>query len=216
MATQSIIYPYTNPATACCQIKTPIYLMGLGVSLLKQHFSNPNRLTLDKSTFLYTEDQTQCDSNLYIGFRDNLDFKTVSKRPAVIVDLGDMTFPKDAIADRIGYNADEGALQFMDRTFTTLVFTCVSDKSLESWSLAGEVRYFFNTYKLFIAREYCMDEIRVNGISGYQRLEGDYKEVSATRVVVGMSFQQNYSVTKEALKISAVDFEAVVSQSFRL
>lgn len=206
---KSILYPYTA-VNANCQVKTPVYLMGLGMSLLKQHFSNPDRLSLDKATFLYTEDETLSESNLHIGYRDNLDFKNVGKRPAIIVDLGDHAFPKEVVGDVIGHSPEQGALFFQDRTITSWMFNCISDKPLEAWSLAGEVKFFFQTYRRFIARAYCMDEIRVSALAGYQRFE-EYKEMSGVRVIVGLNYQQSFGVATESLKVSAIDLELALA-----
>lgn len=205
------VYPFLSQG-ASCQIKTPVYLLGMGMTLLKQHFGNPDRLSLDKASFLYTDDTKDEKSGLYIGYRDNLDFETVSKRPAIIVDLGDLQFPRDAVGDLIGYVKETGAVNFQDRTIGAWNFTCLSDKPLEAWSLAGEIKFFIQTYRRFIARVYCMDDIRVMSIGGYQRFQ-EYKDQSGVRVSVGMNFQQNFGISVESLKVSAVDIQ-ILAQPF--
>ena len=93
-----LVYPLSQGSEAVCQLKTPLYMLGLGVSLVKQHFGTDERIALEKSKYLWKEDQSL--SNLYVSYQDNTDYAVIGKRPAVIVSLGDTTFPRKVIGDR--------------------------------------------------------------------------------------------------------------------
>jgi len=201
-----LTYPVTDTTQAACQFKTPVYLLGLGVALMKQHFGNQNRLTLDKSSFIYTDDLTDPQSALGIGHRDNLNFESMGKRPYIIVDLGEISFPKSSINEHMGWDDSLGTTYFIEYVKASWVFNCLSPKPLEAWALAGEVKYFLQTYHKMIAGAYCLDELKVAAISGYAKIP-DYEEIKGVSVIVNLSFQQNYGVTIDQLKLSAINLQ---------
>lgn len=196
-----LVYPLSQGSEAVCQLKTPLYMLGLGVSLVKQHFGTDERIALEKSKYLWKEDQSL--SNLYVSYQDNTDYAVIGKRPAVIVSLGDTTFPRKVIGDRFAVDQIYGGAQFLDYSSASWDFVCIADKALDSLSLAGEVRYFFQTYCKYIVPVYGINDIRVEAIGRYQK-QPDYKDLYGIVVKVGFDIQDNFEVDQEALKISAI------------
>ena len=196
-----LVYPLSQGSEAVCQLKTPLYMLGLGVSLVKQHFGTEERIALEKSKYLWKEDQSL--SNLYVSYQDNTDYAVIGKRPAVIVSLGDTTFPRKVIGDRFAVDQIYGGAQFLDYSSASWDFVCIADKALDSLSLAGEVRYFFQTYCKYIVPVYGINDIRVEAIGRYQK-QPDYKDLYGIVVKVGFDIQDNFEVDQEALKISAI------------
>jgi len=196
-----LVYPLSQGSEAVCQLKTPLYLLGLGVSLVKQHFGTEERIALEKSKYVWKEDQSL--SNLYVSYQDNTDYAVIGKRPAVIVSLGETLFPRKVIGDLMSESDTSNGVQFLDYSTGYWNFTCIADKSLDSLALAGEVRYFFQTYGKYIVPVYGMNEIRVEAIGRYEKQQ-DYKDLYGTVVKVGFEIQDNFQVNQESLKISAI------------
>jgi hypothetical protein len=186
------------------KLKTPIYLLGVGVSLLTQHFGNADRVVLEKSSFVWKQDQIK--SQVYISYRDNLDYEVIGKRPAIIASLGDMAFPRDAIGDILSYDNKTGRYDITDRSESSWEFTCISDKPLEAASLATEIKYFFQTYRKYIAQTYGFDMIRTKMIAKYSK-QPEYKDYYGNLVVVEFSCQDNFSVGAESLKVAGIQLD---------
>jgi hypothetical protein len=176
-------------------------MLGLGVALLRQFFGDSERIALEKSKYLWAENQES--SQLYIGHQDNLDFQTIGKRPAVIVSVGPMTFPKEVIADRMETELETGGIAFLDYNRGTWNFTCLADKSLDALGMAGEIKYFFQTYRRFIAQSYSMQFLRVVEIGAYQK-QKEFKDMYGCQVSVAFEVQDNFEVVPEALRVSAI------------
>lgn len=186
------------------QLKTPIYLLGVGVSLIQQHLGNANRIVLEKSAFLWKQDPVK--SQVYISFRDNLDYEIIGKRPAIIAGLGDIVFPRDAIGDVLNYDNKTGRYDITDRSQGSWEFSCISDKPLEAAALATEIKYFFQTYRKYIAQTYGFDMIRTKMISKYAK-QPEYKDYYGNVVIVEFSCQDNFSVGAESLKVSGIQLD---------
>lgn len=193
-------YPISSETSAPCQLKTPIYMLGLGVALIRQHFGNDDRVALEKSKYLWQDDQEV--SQVYIGHQDNLDYTTIAKRPAIIVSLDAQVFPREVIADRFNVTED-GESQFIDYATGGWLFTCLSDKPLDSLGLAGEIKYFFQTYRQFIRPAYALQSIRVMAMGRYQQ-QKDFKNMYGTVVSVAFEVQDNFEVDQESLKVGAI------------
>ena len=201
-----LLYPVTHPSRVCEQLKTPIYMLAIGVSLLQQHFGNPDRIVLEKSRFLYSETTTDgdCSDELFIGYRDNLNYQAVGKRPSVIVELGECVYPPEVIGDLLsGSQINNGIEGILDRYTSSWKFNCLSGKPLEALALATEVKYFLQTYRRFISTTYKMDKLRVASLSPYQKFE-EYKDNYGCQVTVPFSVQDNFGLKTESLKVSGI------------
>lgn len=196
-------YPIDQGTEAPCQLKTPVYMLGLGVALLRQYFGTEDRLALEKSKYLWAEDQEV--SQVYISHQDNLDYQTIGKRPAIIVSLEGMDFTQRVISDRFAVT-DEGDAQFMDYSKTGWTFTCISDKALDSLGLAGEIKYFIQTYRQFLRSTYALQTIRVMSLGKYSK-QKDFKDLYGTTVSVMVETNDSFEVDLEALKVSAIKLQ---------
>ena len=187
------------------QLKTPVYLLGVGYSLLTQHFGCQERIVLERSSYLWNP--TPAQSQVYINYRDNMDYEVVGKRPSIIVDLGDVQYPRDVIGDVLQYNGEQGTFDILDRCESSWIFTCLSDKALDSLALATEIKYFWQTYRKYVAQTYGFDTLRCQQISRWQK-QSEYKDYQGCAVGVQFSCQDNFSVGVESLKVAgiALDF----------
>lgn len=200
-----LFYPVFNRSPRTCdQLKSPIWLLGAGVGLLRQYFASEDRIAIDNASFVWKEDQKA--SKLYINHADNFDFETVGKRPAIIVDLADLEYPQDVLGDAMEYRPSSGGIDILDRYRGAWNITCISNKPTESWSLATEVKYLFQTYRRYIANTYSMDFVRVMKIGHYQKFE-EYRDAYGCQVAISFVGQDNFTVDEESLKVSAITFD---------
>lgn len=202
---EPIVYPYSECDRTPHQLKTPVYLLGLGMALIKQYFGSEDRVALEKASLRWREDSADCQSEIYIGTQDNLDQETIQKRPAVIVAMGDVAFPQAVIADRMSYDAEQGIVDYLDRAEGTWTFYCISEKPTEALGMATEIKYFFQTYRHFIANTYSLDKIRATGITSYKK-HPEVKDYYGCVCEVMFALQDNFGVSIESLKISGFDF----------
>lgn len=169
------------------------------VSLLQQYFGSGERITFEKSRFLWNPDDPT--SQLYINNIDNVDFKNMGQRPSLLVDLENHSFPKEVIGDREYYDPKEGAVSYNIRDKSAWSIECWGLKKLESMSLADEVRFFISTFRHEIAKIYKFDQIRVS-----QQLKPvkyqDFAQYWIARVIVEFELQENWFTTMESLKCS--------------
>lgn len=199
-------YPLAEFNESPDQMKTPVYMLGLGVALLKQFFGTEDRIALEKSQYLWKENQEQ--SQIYIGHQDNLDYQVIGKRPAIIALLNDTTYPQEVIGDNLAVFEATGARAFLDHAVSSWTFLCFSDKAIEALGLAGEVKYFFQTYRQFLAPAYSVQKIRVVQLGRYEK-QKDYKDMYACPVTVAFDVFDNFEVQPEALRISAINLQLV-------
>lgn len=197
-------YPLAEFNESPDQMKTPVYMLGLGVALLKQFFGTEDRIALEKSQYLWKENQEE--SQIYIGHQDNLDYQVIGKRPAIITLLNDTTYPQEVIGDSLAVFEVTGARAFLDHAVSSWTFLCFSDKAIEALGLAGEVKYFFQTYRQFLAPTYSMQKIRVVQLGRYEK-QKDYKDMYACPVTVAFDVFDNFEVQPEALRVSAINLQ---------
>ena len=197
-------YPLAPFNESCDQMKTPVYMLGLGVALLRQFFGTEDRISLEKSQFLWKEDQEL--SGLYIGYQDTHDFQVVGKRPAIIVQLNDTTYPQEVIGDSLKVDEATGGKAFLDHAVSSWTFLCFSDKATEAMALAGEVKYFFQTYRQFLAPSYSLSKVRVVQLGRYEK-QKEYKDMYACPVTVAFDVYDNFEVQPEELRVSAINLQ---------
>lgn len=201
-------YPLDSCNNSCDQLKTPVYMLGLGSALLRQYFGMEDRIALEKSKYLWTEDQET--SQIYIGYQSNLDYQVIGKRPAIIVSIGDIEYPRDVIGDHMDEVLETGGTHILDHFKGSWLFTCLSDKPLDALGLAGEIKYFFQTYRRYMAPAYSLEKIRVMSIGQY-KAQKEFKDTFGCAVNVMFEVQDNFEVTQESLKVGAIQLRLIES-----
>jgi hypothetical protein len=183
-------------------IKTPIYVISCIVSVLRQYFGTPNRLSLEHSKYLWEEDQRKSD--IYIAEDFHGDREVVGKKPCMLVGFPQMQFPKDVIADVMHRNDNSGSISYLGRTNGNVRIRCISDKSLSSIELATEVKYFIDVFRHQIQCAHGLDYLRASGVAGPTRIE-EYKEHWTTEVGCEIMYQENWSVFVESLRFKSIN-----------
>lgn len=187
-------------------LRTPHYLTGAMVSLMKQYFGSKERIALEKATFLW--DKSAEKSEVYISDEFNWDFREVGSRPAIIVELGDFSsieeIPTLGKSGLIGYDPKADSLAFAAIENGTFSFRCVAKQKLEAWSLSWEVKTLLQSYAEIISAEYDFQKFRVASVTRPQKME-EADEYKVSTVSVAFNMIDAWALTMENLKVQTID-----------
>jgi hypothetical protein len=183
-------------------IKTPIYVISCIVASLRQYFGTEKRISTEFSKYFWQEDQAISD--IYIAEEFNHGREVVGKRPSAIVSFSEIGFNKDAMGDFMGQSESGNEVRKLSRVSGAIRIRCISENALSSVELATEIRYFIDTFRDQIQCAHKLDLLRCRSISGPARIE-EYKEYWTTELICDISYQENWSVMMESLRIKSVD-----------
>jgi hypothetical protein len=197
-------YPISDICRAADQAKTPVYLMGLAVSALKQYFGTSDRISLSPDQYLWTSDDAA--SQIFIAEDFNLDFKQIGKRPALICSVENFEYPIFTTAQQNleSYNPKTGTLNFAQPVNGGWTIHILSPSHLEAWSLAYEVKAFFQSYSLIMIQNFNFHRILCSAIRKPQQ-EEEYQKLYHAVVMVQFNFVDYWGITREALKIKSIE-----------
>jgi hypothetical protein len=192
----------------CCdmrgtdQFHDSMWLISTMVSLLQQHFGSDDRMTLGLSTFKWSRDANV--TKIVIDNVDNTDFGTGDIQPRILVDLENQGFPRDTIGDRNDYLAELGQENFTIRIESAFSIETWSNKKLEAWALADEVRLFIQTYRTFIAHQHCFNFLRPSQIIKPVKSKM-YEDYWIARTIIAFDLSDSWGVRREDLKAGPID-----------
>lgn len=191
-------YPLEDGCRIHNQFWTTNWKAGVMVSVLRQYFGQPDRITIEKATLLWDADITK--SKVQIDTVDNLKFDETGKRPAILVDFETQQFPRDVIGDRQDYQQD-GVWQMFNRNTGAFLLECWGLKKLESYSIADEIRYFLQAYRHQIAETYGFNTLRIAQVMKAVKYR-QFDDYWVSRAVVEYEQNEHWGVGIESLKVS--------------
>lgn len=190
----------------CKHLRTPAWLLGSAVSMLKQYFGMPERICLDKATFVWNPKVE--DSQVYIDDDFNWNFQNVGQRPAIIVELQGFDnieeIPTLGRSGLISHNPGTDTFNFASIEKGSLMFRCIAKQKLECWALAWEVKMFLQSYADGIKETYGFKTFRVSGVDAPQKME-EYDEYKVATVKLPFSMIDAWAIRRENLKVQTID-----------
>jgi len=200
------IYPISDICRSQDQAKTPVYLMGLAVSALKQYFGTTDRISLSPDQYLWTNDPAT--SKLFIAEDYNTNFKVIGQRPALIVGVENFEYPVFTTAQQNleSYNPVTGTMNFAQPVNGGWTIHILSPSHLECWSLAYEVKAFFQSYSLIMIKNFNFHRILCTAIRKPQQ-EEEYQKTYHAVVMVQFNFVDYWGITLEALKVKSINID---------
>lgn len=204
----STLYPISE--SGGYYLKTPIFILSVFVSILKQFFSTSPRMSLETSQYLWTPDPAE--SQVWISEEFSADRKIVGKRPSILVIFGDQQYPTVTLGDLSSFNSETSTSHTFNLVNGQVSFRCISENMLSSLELATEVRYFLSSFRQSIQDTFCLDRVRPISTSKAQKIE-EYKEYWATDVNCEIIYQESFGTTQEALRIRSVLTGFKISES---
>ena len=193
---------------AGCHSRTPVFMTGVMVSLMKQYFGSEERIALEKSTFLWDPDESK--SKVYIDDEFNWSLSKVGLRPAIIVGLKDYSnlqdIPSVGRSGMIGYDPVTGNAVYGSVDSSGYDIQCIAKQKLECWSLAWEVKTLLQRYAFEIRKTYRFDHFRVEGIGKPTRISQQEDHLVAT---VGVSYRivETWGIQAEKLPVQSVSMK---------
>jgi hypothetical protein len=154
-------------------IMTPIHIVSCMVGILRQYFGTENRISVDRSKYIWKEDPRTSDLWIMEEFHDTRD--VVGKRPLVLVGFPQASYPKDVMSDMLNYLPGGSEVRNICRTQGQIRFRCISDKALASIELATEIKYFIDIFRQQIQCSHGLDYLRSSTMQGPAKIE-EYKE----------------------------------------
>jgi hypothetical protein len=202
------LYPIKNNTEY--RIKSPIHILSVFVSTLKQFFGTQNRISTDYSTYLWTEDQSK--SNIWISEEFSADRSVIGKRPSILVGIKQMAYPQQSIGDYSMFDIKNSTTYTLNIVDSIIRFRCISENMLSSLELATEIKYFVSTFAHQISEAFCLDKFRGAQITETQKIE-EYKEYFVTDFLCELKYQEILGVKTENLRIKSVFTNLVFSES---
>lgn len=198
-------------STCGSPLKTPIYLTGVMVSVMRQYFGSSERISIETATFLWDRDQSK--SEIYISDEFNWDLENVGVRPALIVGLGSFSaleaIPTLGRSGLVGYNSETGRFSFGGVGRGSFEIQCVAKQKLECWSLAWEVKMMLQSYATVIQDIYGLRGLDVAGVSKPQKIQEADGYMSAA-VTVNFNMVDAWSLRMENLRVQSIDTRVIL------
>lgn len=192
---------------------SPAWLIGAGVSICRQWFGSEERLSIEeRPKFLWRENPEE--SEVYIAEDDNWDFETVGKKPAIIVDLSDVSHVAEGAKTilggdtggntLLGHIPESGELIFGSWDSGMLLFRCFAKSRLEAYALAWEVKSLMQSFAAPIEAAYEFKDFEVQSTSRPARMKDPHEGYLVSTVAVRYSIQDTWALTKESLKVQSI------------
>lgn len=191
---------------SCRQVRSPIWVIKVFVSLLRQYFGSPERTRLEQGTYIWRDDPDT--SEIYIEDEFNWNITSVGKRPALIVTLGGIAESKDTATTLgrsgvVGYDSSNDSYIFASVDQVSLSIQGVSGSKLDSIAVAWEARSFLRTYAMPIEKEYMLHQLSSPNLGNAQKFE-EYKDYWATPVNISFNLVDSWALTTESLKVKSI------------
>lgn len=209
------IYPLNDPETARrigCQLKTPMWILGVGLSMVRQYFSTSDRVSVGTNRFLYDEKNPK-KSQLYIDIEDNFESSIAGKGPAIIVSLAGQQFQPHSINMNMHSVNAQGDANYLALNNTGLIYTCLGMSSVISIDLSSEMKYFFITYAPILTKEYGLNNLAITAISPTKKMQAaSVSQFYGTQVAVNFMVQETWTTAQEELRVKQISFTPDVSK----
>lgn len=190
----------------CRQLRTPVWLIGCMVSMLKQYFGSDERIALERGTFRWSD--KVADSQIYISDDFNWDFENVGQRPAIIVEIAGMDSLKDiptiGRSGLSGYDPGNDSYIFSSIDNGSMALRVIAGHKLECWALAWEAKMFLHSYADAIRDTYRFKTFGVSKVDP-PRPMSEYKEYKFSTVHVPFSMIDAWAIKRENLKVQSID-----------
>ena len=190
----------------CKHLRTPVWLIGCVVSMLRQYFGSPDRIALERGTFLW--DEGPQNSKVYISDDLNWDFENVGSRPALIVELANMNsieeVPTIGRSGLTNYDPTEGTYNFSTIEQGVLLVRAIATQKLECWALTWEAKLFLQSYADALRDTYGFKTFRVGGVDAPVPLP-EAKEYKVATIQIPFSMIDSWAIKRENLKVQSID-----------
>lgn len=195
----------------CRNRKTPLQLTGLFTALVRQFYLDMANLYPGVNTY---DPTGKCDQRVYIE-GSNIWSDKVDTRPAIIVDIGDLSFEPNKFQGmdrRLDFDLVEGE-SFYERAVTgSVVFAHLGKNKGQVINYASNTYDLLDAFSHAIKKDYCFDIFEMRSILK-PRLRKTEPEDWESLLQADFQFKEGYSVKTEAPKLKAISLEAVVSLS---
>lgn len=196
----------------CKHLRTPVWLTGLMVSMLRQWFGSRERLSIEKARFLWHKEVGK--SEVYIADDFNWDFINVQQRPAIVVELDSFSAGEDiesiGRSGMVSWNREHDELNFASIENGRFNIHCIAKQKLEAWALAWEVKMFLATYSDVIKEAYGFKKWKVAGVQKPQPMK-EAEEYKAAAVVLQFNMIDAWALKRESLKVQTIDPHLIIS-----
>lgn len=190
----------------CRQLRTPVWLVGCMVSMLRQYFGSADRIALERGTFLW--DSKNINSQVYIADDFNWDFENVGQRPALITEISGITniqeIPTLGRSGLASFDPTTATYNFASIEQGTLLVRAIATSKHECWALAWEAKMFLQSYADALRETYGFKTFHVSKVDPPTPLQ-EYKEYKVATIHVPFSVIDAWAIQRETLKVQSID-----------
>jgi hypothetical protein len=197
-----------SPDTQCISGKTPLILTGIFIQLLEKHFSVESNI-VDPALKPYLWKPDVRETGMVIDTNFNLDWKSVGKRPAIIVKRGNIQSVKltldDANPEASIYDDREAYIRGKVGDHTMF---CIAPNGGLTEILGNEVSDEFMQFASAIRQDLGFNKFEETMISEVQQIEeSDTHFVVAIKVEYGYIREWSLTPEQPVLKVASLDMK---------
>ena len=198
--------PPDSEGGSCSIIKTPVTIMAAMVSVIRQWFGSPERVTLDRGRFHWNPDLAE--SGIFIATDYPWNNNAISGKPGVFIEHGSITsIPIRSIGmgqtNAIGFDSKTGTITCASQYSADISFRCMCRANLEAWALANEVKVLFETFGAGIAKEYGLHWLGIRGVQKPVPVK-DYDDFMTASVALNYTLMSVWKVALEGLPLQSI------------
>lgn len=188
--------------------RTPLVLNGLFLELTRALWASPDNICPNTRTWSPTNEK----DHVFIESSYEWDSENTDRRPAIIVDIGDLEVAESAArgigadAGMVGFDMQEGMEFREDLVMGSVVWAHIGVSR-------GQVLVYGScTYELLagfssvIRRDFCLEKFNVRGILK-PRLRKEQPRTFECLVQASFQFKEDYSLKRESPKLKQIRLE---------
>lgn len=183
-------------------------LTGLFLELVRQFYVDPQNLF--EGVVRYDPSGT-CANSLYVESSNVWDPDSTDRRPAIIVDVGDMQYTNLGGMDgRADFDLEEGEAIYCREVESSLVLAHLSSIKGEATNYAANTADLFDGFAEVIKNDFCFDKFDLRSILR-PRLRKDQPKDWECLVQFTFKFKESFATKHESQKLKQVALQVVAN-----
>lgn len=188
--------------------RTPIVLNGLFLELTRALYLNPDNLLANCRTWSPVNDK----DHVYIDSSYDWDSENTDRRPAIVVDIGDLNISDSpargmgANAGMLGFDLQEGLEFREDLAVGSVVWAHIGASKQQTLAYACTTYDLVAGFASIIRRDFCLEKFNIRAILK-PRLRKEAPRTFECLVQASFQFREDYSLKRESPKLKQIRLE---------
>jgi hypothetical protein len=181
-------------------------LTGLFLELTRQFYANQQNLF---DGVVRYDPTGKCTNSLYVESSNVWNPDSVDRRPAIIVDVGDLQYSSlSGMGGKYGYDLEEGEALYCREVSSSLVLAHLSSIKGEATNYAANTSDLFDGFADVIKNDFCFDKFDLSSILR-PRLRKESPKDWECLVQFTFKFKESFATKHESQKLKQVTMQVV-------